>query len=213
MTHTRKWASPEDEAGLTENEIRELICEIGRRLWIKDMADCNAGNISYRLNQDCVLTTPTLISKGFMEPDDLVAVDMQGNKLAGKRNLTSEVRMHLGVYAARPDVRAIIHAHPRNVLVFAVTGLAPASGVLTEVEGSIGAIALVPYALPGTQAFADALKPYLAGHSAFILSQHGALTVGRGLIEAFWGMETLETYCGVLLAARSLGEVRKIPGS
>jgi L-fuculose-phosphate aldolase len=211
MAGEKLWGSPEDEAGIGESEARELICEIGRRLWLKDMADCNAGNISYRLGPDRVLATPTLISKGFMKPDDLVVLDMAGNQISGTRQKTSETRMHLGVYAERPDAKAVIHAHPRHVLSFAITNTTPESCILTEVEGTIGEIPMVPYQTQGTADFAAALRPFVKDHMAFILAQHGALTLGRGLIEAFWAMETLETYCAVLLTARILGEPKRIP--
>lgn len=211
MTEGKLWGSPDDEQNITEDEARELMCEIGRRLWLKDMADCNAGNISCRLGPGRVLSTPTQISKGFMRPDDLVVLDMQGNQISGRREKTSETLLHLNVYEKRPDVTAVLHAHPRHVLAYAIANVAPESCVLTEVEGTIGEIPLVPYATQGTWDFASSVAPYIHDHHAFILAQHGALTVGRGLIETFWRMETLETYCAVLLAARPLGEPVRIP--
>ncbi|NQU42131.1 class II aldolase/adducin family protein [bacterium] len=207
---TRKWGTPEDESGLSESEIRDLMCEIGHRLWVKDMAAANDGNISCRLDEQRILTTPTMISKGFMDPEDLVVVDMDGRQVSGKRKVTSEVRMHLLVYRERNDVRAAVHAHPRHALAFAATHTAPPPGVLNEVEYVLGEIALVPYALAGTQEFADALAPFIGLHQAFLIAHHGALTLGEGLIEAFWRMETLENYCAMLLAADPLGGVKRI---
>lgn len=206
----RNWGSPDDEQNLSEAETRELMCEIGRRMWQGQMADANSGNMSCRIANDLVLATPTFISKGFMEPDDLVVLDLEGNQVSGKRKKTSEVLLHMEVYRRRPDARAVVHAHPRNVVAFAITQTAIPSCVLPEMELMVGETPLAAYGAPGGQEFADTLRPYIDDHTAFLLAQHGALTLGRGLIEAFWRMEILEGFCAMTIAAGHLGPLKNL---
>lgn len=204
-----KWGSSQDERNLSEQDLRELMCEIGRRMWIKNMAPAKAGNLTCRLDEERVLATPTFICKGFMEPDDLVIVDMQGNKLSGRREPTSETRMHLAAYSCRDDITAVCHAHPQYVLAVAATHTPVPSSVLMDVEYLVGEVAVLPTTEPAaTVEVADAMKPALKKYKALILSQHGALTLGRGLIEAFWIMEILESLCSVLVNSRQLGDLR-----
>lgn len=210
MATQRAWGSSQDERNLSERELRELMCEIGRRMWTKNMAPAKAGNLTCRLGDNRVLATPTFICKGFMEPDDLVVVDMQGRKLSGAREPTSETQMHLAVYACREEISAVCHAHPQYVLAVAATHTAVPRAILMDVEYLVGEVAVLPTTEPAaTVEAADLLKPALQKHRALILPQHGALTLGRGLIEAFWVMEILESLCSVLVNARQLGELRR----
>ena len=206
----KKWGTPDDERDISEFEARDLMCEIGRRLWAMQMADANSGNLSYRLGPDRVLATPTWIAKGFMEPDDLVVLDLKGNQVSGKRKKTSEVLLHLEVYRNREDVQAVVHAHPRHALAFAITKTPVPKCVLAEMELFVGEVPMTEYNTPGSQDFADSLKPYVRDFTTFLLAQHGALTVGRGLIEACWRMEILEGFCAMIIAANQLGAVERV---
>lgn len=203
-------ASPQDESAWTEDEARLAICEIGRRLWQKDMVDANGGNLSLRLGGDRVLATPTTISKGFMQPDDLVILDLEGNQISGKRKSTSEILMHLVIYRERPNVRSVAHAHPRHATAMALAGRVPPQGLLPEVELLIGEIGLAPYRLPGSHEFAEALIPYIRNHSAILLGNHGAVAMGRGLLEAYWKLEVLESACAMYHLAEQMGGAHAI---
>lgn len=204
-------ASVHDEGRLNEQQAGELICEMGRRLWQKEMVEGNGGNLSCRLADGRVLATPTSISKGFMEPDDLVVLDLEGNQLGGRRRITSEILMHLAIYRERPGMNAVAHAHPRHATAFALTGQVLPAGVLPEVELFAGEIGLAPYHTPGSVEFAEALVPYIKRHEVILLANHGAVAMGRGLIEAYWKLEILESACATCLIARQLGVISTLP--
>jgi len=196
---------------MTEDLAREALCEIGRRLWTKDMVEANGGNLSWRIDSEHVLATPTGISKGFMQPDDLVVLDMAGNQLAGKRRVTSEIRMHLVIYRERPEMRAVAHAHPRHATAFALAGRVPPPGLLPEVELFLGEIGLAPFRTPGTVEFAESLAPHVRQHTALLLANHGAVAMGRTILEAYWKLEIIESCCATCLLAEALGGARTIP--
>jgi len=210
MSTQGRWGSSQDERNLSERDLRELMCEIGRRMWVKDMAPAKRETSPAAWTKKRVLATPTFICKGFMKPADLVVVDMRGNKLSGRREPTSETNMHLAAYACRNDITAVCHAHPQYVLAVAATHTPVPASVLMDVEYLVGAIAVLPTTEPAaTVDIADDMKPALRKHRALILSQHGALTLGRGLIEAFWIMEILESLCSVLVNSRKLGKLKR----
>jgi len=189
---------------LTEWQARELLCDIGRRVWTRNYVAGNEGNFSYLITDNRVLATPTLISKGFLQPDDIVTLDMEGNQIAGKKKPTSEVKMHLEIYKNRPDIKAVIHAHPPFATTFAVVKRPLPKCILPEVEIFIGEIPVVEYATPGTSELAESVKPFLSDFTAFLLANHGALTIGRDIVEAYYRMEILEEYCRVIYQARQL---------
>ena len=199
------YSTPTDEVNLSESQIRQWMCEVGRRLWVNQMVGANGGNLSYRLGENRVLATPTYISKGFMEPEDLVILDLQGNQLSGRRQMTSEIKMHLAIYKARSDIKAVVHAHPRHATAFAATKIPVPKCVLPEIEVFVGEVPIAPYETPGTQKFADAIVPYLADFTVILLANHGAVAVGKGIMDAYWKLEIVEAYCAVLLIARQLG--------
>lgn len=198
----------------TERELRELLCEIGRRVWTREYVAANDGNFSVRLSPTEVLCTPTLVSKGFMQPEELAVVSPEdGRLLRGPLRATSEIKMHLEIYRQRPDVQAVVHAHPPHATAFALVGRPMPKCVLPETEVLLGDIPVVPYETPGTHAFAEALKPFLATCDAFLLSSHGAVTAGRDPLEAYHRLETLDQYCKILILTRQLGDVNQIPAS
>jgi L-fuculose-phosphate aldolase len=188
-----------------ETEMREALCEIGRRIWMREYVASNDGNFSVRLAEDRVLCTPTMVSKGFMKPADLPVITMEGRQLSGRLPMTSEIKAHLEIMRHRPDVRAIVHAHPPNATAFAVAREPVPKCVLPEIEMFIGELPMTPYATPGTRDFAESLVPFLRHHNAFLLASHGALTVGADPFEAYYRMETIEQYCRILILAKQIG--------
>jgi len=189
---------------LTEWQAKEVLCEIGRRIWMRNYVAANEGNFSYRLTDDVILCTPTLQSKGFLKTEDIVTVDMTGRKIGGIKEVTSEIRIHLEIYKRRNDVRAVIHAHPPFATAFAVAKHPLPRCVLPEVEIFLGEIPIVDYATPGTQEVADVVRPFLSDFTAFLLANHGALTIGKDPEDAYFKMEIVEEYCRILLYTRLL---------
>lgn len=193
--------------------MRQALCEIGRRVWQRNYIAANDGNFSVLLREDLVLCTPTMISKGFMTPEDLVLITPDGEHVAGRRRMTSEIKMHLEIYRRRKDVRAVVHVHPPHATAFAIARRSMPKCVLPEIEIFIGEIPVTPYETPGTQQFADILVPFLEHHNAFILTNHGAVTIGTDPFEAYYRMETIDQYCNILILASQIGGWEQIqPG-
>lgn len=203
-----------------EEQIRADIVEVGRRLWQRGFVASNDGNVTVRLDGDRIMTTPTAVSKGFMTPDMMVVTDLAGKKLAGERNASSELKMHLEVYRTRPDARAVVHAHPPTATGFAVAGIPLDRAVLAEVITTLGSIPIAEYATPSTDELPAACSKYLKAHDGLLLANHGALTLGGDLLTAYHRMETIEHFAKISLTARLLGrehlisrdEVRRLQG-
>ncbi|MGI9860376.1 class II aldolase/adducin family protein [Moorella naiadis] len=190
---------------LSEFQLRQDICEVGRRIYQHGYVASNDGNISFRLNENEVLATPTGVSKGFMTPEMLVKVNMQGKQLAGQLKPSSEIKMHLEIYRQRPDVRAVIHAHPPTATGFAVAGIPLDRCVLPEIIINLGSIPLAAYGTPSTDEVPAAVRKYIGNHDALLLANHGALTAGRDIYNAYYKMESLELFAKISLTARLLG--------
>jgi L-fuculose-phosphate aldolase len=188
-----------------EEQLRADICEVGRRLYARGYVASNDGNISVRLDADRLLTTPTGVSKGFMTPDMLVVTDLKGQKVAGHRNASSELLMHLAVYEERPDVQAVVHAHPPLATGFAVAGIPLDRAVLAEVITTLGSVPIAAYATPSTEELPAAVRQFIRAHDGMLLANHGALTVGKDLMGAYYKMETVEHFAHISLVARLLG--------
>ncbi|MCH7988139.1 MAG: class II aldolase/adducin family protein [Planctomycetes bacterium] len=194
-------------SGIHDRKLKEQICEIGRRVYNKGFAAANDGNISIRVGENEVLCSPTMICKGFMTPEDICAVDLDGNQIAGKRKRTSEVLLHLTIMKHRPDVKAVVHCHPPHATAFAVAGEAIPQCVLPEVEVFMGEIPIAPYETPGGQKFADTVIPFLEATNTIILRNHGTVSFGKDLQEAYWKTEILDAYCRILLLAKQVGKI------
>ena len=192
----------------SEEHARAAIVEIGRRLHAREYVASNDGNVSVRLDAERLLTTPTGVSKGFMTPDMLVVTDFEGRKLAGGRNPSSELLMHLAVYRHRPEVNAVVHAHPPVATGFAVAGIELNRAVLAEVVTTLGSIPIADYGTPSTHELADAVERHITTHDGLLLANHGALTVSGDLMSAYYKMETIEHFARISLAARLLGGER-----
>ena len=186
------------------------IVEVGRRLWTRGYVASNDGNISVRIDHERLLMTPASVSKGFMTPDMMVVTDLEGRLLSGApgRKPSSEIQMHLIVYRERPDVGAVVHAHPPLSTGFAVAGIPLDRAVLAEVVTTLGSIPIAEYGTPSTQELADAVAPYVRMHDGLLLANHGALALGKDLFGAYYKMETIEHFARISLVARMLGGER-----
>lgn len=184
---------------MTDFEAKRAILEIGKRMYDKGFVAANDGNISIRVGPNALWATPTGVSKGFMTQDMLVKTDLSGKILIGNRKPSSELKMHLRVYEENPDVFAVTHAHPPVATSFAIAGINLDRAILPEAVVNLGTIPIAPYATPGTQEVPDSIAPYCKTHNAVLLANHGALTWGKDVFEAFYRLESLEYYATVMM--------------
>ncbi len=189
------------------HKIKQEICDIGDRLYKKGFAAANDGNISYRISENEVICTPTMITKGFMKPDDLCTVDMEGNQLDGRRKRTSEVMLHLAIMQERPEIKSVVHCHPPHATAFGVAREPIPQCVLPEVEIFIGDVPIAQYAIPGGQEFADTVLPFVHKANVVILANHGTVSFGETVEKAYWWTEILDAYCRILMLAKGLGNI------
>ena len=194
-------------------EIKKEICEVGLKLWQKGFVAANDGNISVKISDNEFYCTPTGVSKASLTPDMIIKVDKDGKKLEGKLNPSSEIKMHMRVYRERPDVTAVVHAHPPVATAFTVADIDLDQYILPEAVLTIGDVPTCDYGTPSTMEIPDSLDPYLQNHDAFLLRNHGALTVGCNLQKAFFVMEEVEFNAVICKHAMELGAVHEIPGS
>jgi len=195
----------------TELELRDDIVKVGRLIFEKGWIAANDGNMTIRLDDDRVLATPTGVCKGMLRAEDLIIVDLRGDKICGQRPCTSEVAMHLTVYAMRPDIRAVLHAHPPVATGFATAGRALNLALLPEVVISLGSVPLADYGLPGTPALTEGMLPYIPKYDAMLMANHGAVAYGEDIFQAFFRMETVEHFARITLVAELLGGAKALP--
>jgi L-fuculose-phosphate aldolase len=193
---------------IAESQLRADIVEVGRRLYARGYTASNDGNISVRLDAGRLLMTPTSVCKGFMTAEMMCITDLDGRKLAGDRDPSSEMQMHLEVYRRRPDVQAVVHAHPPIATGFAVAGIPLDRAVLAEVVCTLGSVPIAEYATPSTKELPEAVGQYVQAHDGMLLANHGALTLGKDLFSAYYKMETIEHFANISLVARLLGGER-----
>jgi L-fuculose-phosphate aldolase len=189
----------------TESQQREEIVHYGRMLHECGFVAAMDGNLSVRLGKDRILVTPTGVSKGAMRPADMVIVDSDGQKVAGRRNVTSEIGMHLLIYRMRPDIQAIVHAHPPTATGFAAAGMALTEPLVCEVVMGLGCIPLARYGTPGTSELAKTLEPFVPQYDAILMSNHGVVSYGDTLEHAYMKMETVEHFAKIALVTHLLG--------
>jgi L-fuculose-phosphate aldolase len=189
---------------LNEAELCEQICEVGRRMYAAGMVAANDGNLSVRLGEDRFLATPTGVSKGFMSPEMMVLVDQAGRS-SGAGKPSTEILMHLFIYRERPEVNAVTHAHPIHATGFATAGLALEGCVAAEIIATVGSIPLAEYGTPSTPELAESLRPHIHRADAILLANHGVVTMGRDLWEAYFRLERVEHYARIISVARQLG--------
>ncbi|MEM0913697.1 MAG: class II aldolase/adducin family protein [Planctomycetota bacterium] len=194
---------------LDPDQARHTLCDIGRRMWQRGFCAGNEGNLSVRLGPDRLLCTPSLMSKGFLEPDDLCVIDMHGDLVEPHprgRKRTSEIRLHLAAYAKRDDVAAVIHAHPPHATAFALLGIPLPQGVYPEAELFLGRVPVAPYATPGTPDLAVAVASAVAPDTqALLMASHGVMCLGRDPGDAYDKLEILDATCRILTLAQQLG--------
>jgi L-fuculose-phosphate aldolase len=190
-------------------EPKKEMLEVCRRMYAKGFVAANDGNVSIRISEK-ILTTPTGKSKGFLRFSDLVWVNLDGKQLEGKLRPTSELLMHLFVYKKRKDVKAVVHAHPPYSTALAIAGIKLPDSIMPEVITSLGEIPLAPYGTQSTREVPDSISDLIKNHDAIILRNHGVLTVGKDLSEAYFKLERVEHYAQVFCLAKPLGELRKL---
>lgn len=184
---------------ISDFEAKKLIIDIGKRMYNKGFVASNDGNISCKVGAQTIWTTPTGVSKGFMTPDMLVKMNFDGKVLMGKNLPSSEVKMHIRVYKENPDVMAVTHAHPPVATSFAIAGINLDRAILPEAVVNLGSVPIAHYATPGSQDVPDSIAPYCRTHNAVLLANHGALSWGKDLLEAYHRLESLEYYATVLM--------------
>lgn len=186
--------------------VKEQICEVGRRLWQREYVDGNGGNIAVRVGEDLAICTPTLVSKGFMTPDDMCLVDFKGTQLAGAKGRTSEILMHLQILARQPKAVATVHCHPPYATGFAVVGLEPPTCLVPEYE-VFASVALAPYRTPGTPEMGKLVADLVEHHNIVLMANHGVVSWSPKSVEdAYMKMEILEAYCRTVLVTAQLGK-------
>jgi L-fuculose-phosphate aldolase len=208
-------SSRSDDAILNSPEatvIKEEMVRVGKKLWDRQYVDGNGGNITYRITEDRVICTPTLLSKADLTVDDFCLVDLEGNQLAGRGKRTSEVYLHLEVYKTVPEARAAVHAHPPHATAYAISGRVPPTCVIPEQDVFVGSVAISPYETPGTREFAKTIIPYVKDHNTILLANHGIICWADTVTHAEWYVEVVDTYCRTLMLAAQLGNgITRIP--
>lgn len=198
----------EIEAFFNSPEIQTLkqrMVDIGRRIWEKDYVDGNGGNLTIRVGDNLVLCTPTLISKGYMTADDMCLVDMDGKQLAGTRKRTSECMTHLAIMKRQPKAKACCHAHPPHATAFAVAGVRPPTCMIPEAEVFLGEIGMAEYQTPGTPENAKVVGDAAVEHMSVLMENHGVITWGKDIEDAYWKMENTDAYCKTVWISTQLG--------
>ena len=188
------------------NELKEQICDVGRRMWQRAYVDGNGGNIAIRVADDLALCTPTLVSKGFMKPEDMCLVDLDGNQKAGIKKRTSEILMHLQIMKTVPRAKATAHCHPPHATAYAVAGVEPPTCMIPEIEVFVGKVPIAPYRTPGTPEMGKLVADLADEHNTILMGNHGAVSWSHLSVEdAYFKMEILEAYCRTVWVASQLG--------
>ena len=185
--------------------LKERMCEIGRRLWVREYTDGNGGNITIRVGDNLALCTPTLICKGAMKPEDMCLVDLDGKQLAGVRVRTSEALTHFGIMKRQPACKSCVHAHPPHATAFAIANVDIPSCLIPEAEVFLGKIGVAKYRTPGTPANADEVGEVGKVHQAVLMQNHGVIVWGKDVEDAYWKMENIDSYCRTVWIAAGLG--------
>ena len=192
---------------VSEYEIKKQICDIGKRIYYRGMVAANDGNISVKISDNEFLCTPTGVSKGFMTPEYICKVDADGNVIQANKGFrpSSEIKMHMRVYKERPDVQAVVHAHPIYATSFAIAGIPLTQPIMPEAVIALGCVPIAEYGTPSTHEIPDAVSKYLQYYDAVLLENHGALAYSDSLLAAYHKMESLEFYAQLLFLSKQLG--------
>lgn len=195
----------------TEREYAADIVQVGKLVFQKGWVAANDGNISIRLDDERIMCTPTGVSKGMMHLDDIIIVDYAGEKIAGRLERTSEIKMHLKIYELRDDINAVVHAHPPTATGFAAAGRALDTALLPEVVIGLGCVPLADYGLPGTDALTEPMLPLIPKYDALLLGNHGAVSYGQDVMQAYFRMEVVEHFARINFVAEMVGGARPLP--
>lgn len=189
----------------SEEHLRSDLVEFGQRIHQQGLVSACDGNLSVRLDGDRVMATPSGVSKGMMRPEQMSIVDLDGRRLAGEYPVSSEIQMHLTIYRERPDVHAVVHAHPPTATGFASAGMALDQPICSEIVISLGAVPLAEYGTTGTPALSESLMPWVHEYDAILLANHGAVSYGHDLLAAYLKMEAVEHFAQIMLVTKQLG--------
>ena len=192
----------------TISQHKNDIIEICKRVYANGWVAANDGNVSIKLDSSTVLCTPTGMSKGYLTTDELIKVDMEGNKIDGFLEPSSEIKMHIDVYKNKPGVNSVVHAHPPYATGYAVAGLALDECVMPEIIVGLGSIPLTKFGTPSTMEIPENIRPYLKEYNVFLLENHGALSLGNDVYQAYYRMESLELFAKISLFAKLAGKVQ-----
>ncbi|MFA6309269.1 MAG: class II aldolase/adducin family protein [Clostridia bacterium] len=196
-----------------ESKLKEQICEIGRRIYQKGFIASNDGNISAKIGENEFLITPTGVSKGFMKPDMIVKVDANGILIEGQSHPSTEIKLHLAAYKERRDINSVVHAHSPYATAFAVAGIALDKPLLPETIYTLGEVPISKYATPSSTELANSVSRLLKNHDALLMANHGVLTVGTDLENAYFKLETLEFYAKISYLTQMLGKQNELTKS
>ncbi|WP_442600272.1 class II aldolase/adducin family protein [Neobacillus sp. D3-1R] len=195
---------------ISEIKLKTQICDIGKRVYDKGFVAANDGNISVRVDENTFLVTPTGVSKGFMTPEMLIKIDSEGNVLEGVCKPTSEIKLHLQVYKERPDIHSVVHVHPPYATAFAIAGIPLNQATMPESIVTLGSIPIAEYGTPSTDELSKSICPHIHNHNGALLENHGALTWGATLDQAYFRMESLEFCAKVNWIARQMNGDREL---
>jgi L-fuculose-phosphate aldolase len=206
------WQQLRERLQSKEKRACEQLVYFGRLLHQETFVSATDGNLSLRLDDRRILATPTAIGKAMMHVRDMVIVDGDGVKLKGNRDVSSEIEMHLTIYKLRPDVRAVVHAHPCTATAFACAGIALDEPLCSELVMTLGAVPLAPYGTTGTAELSESLRPFIPYYNAILMANHGAVAYGKTLCEAYHRMEAVEHFARIVLATRQIGKPTLLDG-
>ena len=195
---------------VSEFKIKEQMCDIGRRIWMKGFCAGNEGNHSYRISENRILCTPTGISKGNLKPDDICTVDLEGKQVAGKLKRTSEILLHLAIYKARADIKAVVHSHPPHATAFAIANVDLPTCIHPEAEVFLGAVKTAKYVTPGDTRLGESILPFVKDSNTILLQNHGTVTFDKDLEGAYYKLEIVDAYARILLLAKQIGSIRPL---
>jgi L-fuculose-phosphate aldolase len=209
-TATKNGRNGNGYSAVSEWKLKEQMCDIGRRIWQKGFCAGNEGNHSYRIGENRILCTPTGISKGNLKPDDICTVDMEGKQISGTRKRTSEINLHLAIYKARPDVKAVIHSHPPHATAFAVAAVDLPTCIHPEAEVFLGAVRTAKYVTPGDQRLGESILPYVKDSNTILLQSHGVVCFHPDLEQTYYQLEIVDAYARILILAKQVGSIRPL---
>ncbi len=189
------------------HKIKQDMCDIGKRIYNRQFAAANDGNITVRIGENEVLCTPTMHCKGYLKPEDIATIDFTGKQIAGRKKRSSEALLHLEIYRQRPELKSVVHCHPPHATAFAIAREPIPQCILPEVEVFLGDVPITKYETPGGQDFADTIRPFVDRTNVIILANHGTVSYGENVERAYWWTEILDSYCRMLLLAKQLGRV------